>query len=410
MSDFIKFANSFQAVARLRLESITALLELLGNPQDNLKFIHVAGTNGKGSVCAFLQSILMEAGYKTGKYTSPNMIDVCERININGENIPESEMERLMEKVKPLTKEVSKKLGEEPTPFEIWTAVAFCYFESESCDFVVLETGLGGERDATNVIHPPEIAVITRIALDHTEYLGNTLESVAKAKAGIIKKGSKVVTINQDKEAMEVLKEKCREEKCPLFVTEGVEPTSFSEIYETFSYKGVEATLSLGGLSQIENASLAVETALSMGISKEYIKEGLRKATHIGRLEIVSKNPLIIFDGAHNNNGMRALMSSLKRYFPHKETTFVMGVMADKSYGEMLDIIKENGYRKIHAVKVLDNPRAENAEILSERAKEKGFMAKPYKSIKDALENPDELTVICGSLYLYKDYIEKGLQ
>ncbi len=407
MSDFIKFANSFQAVARLKLESITALLEILGNPQKNLKFIHIAGTNGKGSVCAFLQNILIEAGYKTGKYTSPNMVSICERININGENIKEEEMESLIEKIQGASKEVERKLGDMPTPFEIWTAAAFCYFESQKCDYVVLETGLGGERDATNVIPPPEIAVITRIALDHTDYLGNTLSSVAKAKAGIIKKGSVVVTLNQNDEAMAVLKAKCKEENCSLIITDKAEPISYKEIYETFLYNGIEVTSGLGGFSQIENASLAIETALSLGIGEEHIKAGIKKATHIGRFEIVSKEPLIIFDGAHNENGMNALMSSLKRYFPDKEATFIMGVMADKSYGKMLDIIKENGYKKLRCVKVRNNPRAEKAQILSQKAMEKGFTAKAYKSINDALISLDELTVICGSLYLYKDYIEK---
>ncbi len=410
MSDFLKFANSFQAVARLRLESITALLDILGNPQKKLKFIHTAGTNGKGSVCAFLQGIFTSAGYKTGKYTSPNLVSVCERINIDGEDIREEEMKALMESVEDAAEKVAEELGEMPTPFEIWTAAAFCYFEKQKCDMVILETGLGGTRDATNVIDPPEVAVITRIALDHTDYLGDTLSQVAGEKAGIIKSGSKVVTLKQEEEAMAVLLKVCKGKKCPLMITENAKPLGFEDIYETFSYKGIEITSGLGGFSQIENATLAIETALALGIDEKHIKEGIKKAVHKGRFEIVSRKPLIIFDGAHNNNGMNALMKSLKRYFPDKNPTFIMGVMADKSYGEMLDIIKENGYEKIRCVKVENNPRAEEAEILSEKAKEKGFSAKPYKSIKDALENPDELTVICGSLYLYKDYKEKGLQ
>ena len=409
MSDFLKFANSFQAVARLRLESITALLDILGNPQKNLKFIHIAGTNGKGSVCAFLQGIFSSAGYKTGKYTSPNLVSVCERINIDGEDIREEEMETLMESVQLSAEKVAEKLGELPTSFEIWTAAAFCYFEKQKCDIVILETGLGGTRDATNVIGPPEVAVITRIALDHTEYLGDTLSQVAGEKAGIIKNGSKVVTLRQEEEAMAVLERVCQEKKCPLIITEDAKPLGFKDIYETFSYKEIEITSGLGGFSQIENASLAVETALALGIDEEHIKEGIKKAIHKGRFEIVSKKPLMIFDGAHNNNGMNALMKSLKRYFPHKNPTFIMGVMADKSYGEMLDIIKENGYNKIRCVKVENNPRAEKAGILAQRAKEKGFTAEAYQCIGDALKNLDDLTVICGSLYLYKDYKEKGL-
>ncbi len=404
MSNFLKFANSFQAVARLGLNSITALTEILGNPQNDLKFIHIAGTNGKGSVCAFLQNILTCAGYKTGKYTSPNMISVCERINIDGKDISEEDMKRLMETVKLAAEKVKENLGEMPTPFEIWTAAAFCYFKEQKCDYVILETGLGGTRDATNVIPAPEIAVITRIALDHTEYLGSTLSAVAGEKAGIIKSGSKVITINQADEVTSVLKSVCCEKGCPLVITESAIPRGFDRIYETFSYKNIEnITLGLGGFAQIENASLAIETALALKIPEDFIRNGIKIAKHMGRLEIVKENPITLYDGAHNNNGMNALMTSLKRYFPRENPTFVMGVMQDKSYGEMLDIMKENGYNNLRTVKVLDNPRAESAENLAKVAKEKGFNATAYKKIEDALSDLSGLTVICGSLYLYKD-------
>ncbi len=402
---FLKFANSFQAVAKLRLESITALLEILGNPQNKLKFIHIAGTNGKGSVCAFLQNILTLSGLKTGKYTSPNMISVCERISIDGQDISEKAMEELMEKVRLGAELVENKLGEMPTPFEIWTAAAFCYFYEQKCDIVVLETGLGGEMDATNVIPSPIIAVITRIALDHTEYLGNTLKEIASAKAGIIKKGSKVVTLSQPDEAMQIISQACKNNNCPLIITASATSLGFERIYENFSYKNIENISSgLGGFAQIENASLAIEAALNLGISPNIIKQGIKKATHIGRLEIVRKNPLMIFDGAHNVNGMNALMTSLKRYFNGKSITFVMASMADKNYKEMFDIIKENGYSKVRTVSVLDNPRAETAQNLAASANACGLFARAYKNISDALDNPDEITVICGSLYLYKDY------
>ena len=405
MSNFLKFANSFQAVARLGLESITALTEILGNPQNDLKFIHVAGTNGKGSVCAFLQNILTSAGYKTGKYTSPNMISVCERINIDGIDISETDMEHLMETVKSAAEKVCEKLGEMPTPFEIWTAAAFCYFKEQKCDYVILETGLGGTRDATNVISAPEVAVITRIALDHTEYLGSTLSAVAGEKAGIREKGSKGITINQCDEALSVFKAVCLEKNCPLIITENANPQGFDKIYETFSYKNIDNIISgLGGFAQIENASLAIETALALGISEIHIKNGIKNAKHMGRLEIINDNPVILYDGAHNNNGMNALMTSLKRYFPNENPTFVMAVMQDKSYGDMLDIMRENGYNTLRTVKVMDNPRAESAENLAKVAEEKGFSAVAYKSIQDALSNLNGLTVICGSLYLYKDF------
>ncbi len=404
---FLKFANSFQAVARLRLESIEALLEILGNPQKNLKFIHVAGTNGKGSVCAYLQNILTLSGKKTGKYTSPNMISVCERISIDGQDISEKEMMRLMEKVRLGAEKVKESLGELPTPFEIWTAAAFCYFYEQSCDIVVLETGLGGERDATNIIPSPEMAVITRIALDHTEYLGNTITQIAQAKAGIIKAGTKVITIPQYPDAMAVIKKACEEKGCGLTVTDAPVSLGFEWIYERFDYKELKNIVSgLGGYAQIENAVLAIETALALDISADIIKQGIKCAQHMGRLEIISKNPLTIFDGAHNINGMTALISSLKRYFGDRDITFVMATMADKSYGEMLDIIKNAGYKKIRTVSVLDNPRAETAVKLAKTANTRGLWATAFEDIGSALENPEEITVICGSLYLYKDYFD----
>ena len=188
-SDFKKFANSFQAVARLKLEGITCLMKHLGNPQDDLKFIHIAGTNGKGSVCNFLQNIFSDAGYRTGRYTSPNLISVCERISVDGELISQVDIDRIMKVVENAAKAVEVEIGDFPTQFEIWTAAAFCYFKEQKCDIVILETGLGGVRDATNVIKPPVAAVITTIDVDHVEYLGNSLTGIAEAKAGIIKNG-----------------------------------------------------------------------------------------------------------------------------------------------------------------------------------------------------------------------------
>jgi len=174
-NSFKSYANSFQAIARLRLESIECLLNHLGNPQNDLKFIHIAGTNGKGSVCSFLQCIFQDAGYLTGKYTSPNLISVCERISVDGENIPQNELDDVLAKVEKGVRLVEKDLGEAPTQFEIWTAAAFLYFKARKCDIVILETGLGGTRDATNIIPPPLASVICRLDLDHTEYLGKTI-------------------------------------------------------------------------------------------------------------------------------------------------------------------------------------------------------------------------------------------
>ena len=174
-NNFKKFANSFQAVARLRLEGISCLMKYLGNPQNNLKFIHIAGTNGKGSVCNFLQCIYTDAGYRTGRYTSPNLVSVCERISVDGVLISDEDINRILSTVEDAARKVETELGDLPTQFEIWTAAAFCYFKEQNCDMVILETGLGGTRDATNVIAAPVCSVITSIDIDHTEYLGDRL-------------------------------------------------------------------------------------------------------------------------------------------------------------------------------------------------------------------------------------------
>ena len=187
--EFLNYANSFQAPARLRLESITYLLDALGNPHKKLRCVHIAGTNGKGSVCAFLSSMLTAAGYKTGKYISPNMVRVTERISIDGVDISEDELEILMDEVKTAAEKAKEHFGEYPTQFELWTAAAFLHFLRTGCDVCVIEVGMGGERDATNVIERPLLSVITSISYDHMGFLGSTLTEIARCKAGIIKKG-----------------------------------------------------------------------------------------------------------------------------------------------------------------------------------------------------------------------------
>ena len=204
---FLKYANSFHAVARLRLESITCLLEILGNPHNKISCVHVAGTNGKGSVCAFLQCILTASGKKTGRYISPEMFDLRERITIDGEMIPQTDLDTLLSEVQTAAEKAKESLGELPTQFEIWTAAAFLYFHRQNCDVAVIETGLGGERDATNVIENPLLSIITRIDMDHMNYLGDSLYEIAQAKAGIIKNGCPVITLKQQPDAQRAIDE-----------------------------------------------------------------------------------------------------------------------------------------------------------------------------------------------------------
>ncbi len=414
MSDFKTYANSFQAKSRLGLESIGALCQKCGDPQKMLKFIHVAGTNGKGSTCAFLQCILSDSGLKTGKFISPNMIDVCERISIDGKNISKEELDDILSEVETSAKEVEKEKGAMPTQFEIWTAAAFIYFAKQNCDIVVLETGLGGRLDATNIIDAPLLSIITKIDIDHIEYLGGTIEKIAAEKAGIIKAGSKVITTpNQPKEALAVLKETAKERGAEFIVTQTCENhfhEGMSEIFDFGELKNLK--INLAGIHQTENASLAVTAAQILGVEEKYIRSGIERARNIGRYEKLSENPTVIFDGAHNLNGTEALVNAMNRYFPEEKFSIIYAAMADKDINASLLSLKENGFcerTEIFTVPVKDNPRAETPERLAEKFKYFGFNATPCKTIGEAYKTATEknnTVLICGSLYLYKDFTE----
>ncbi len=413
MSSFKQYGNSFQAKSRLVLESIGMLCKKCGNPQKELKFIHIAGTNGKGSVCAFLQCILTDSGLKTGKFISPNMIDVCERISIDGKNISAAEMDMLLSEVEKEAKEVEKEKGSMPTQFEIWTAAAFIYFAREKCDIVVLETGLGGRLDATNIIDAPLLSIITKIDIDHIEYLGGTLPKIAAEKAGIIKSGTKVITTpNQEEAVLGVLKDKAAQECSEVILakeTENHRHEGMSEIFDISDLKDLK--INLAGLHQTENASLAVEAARLLEIEESHIRTGLLKARNIGRFEKISDNPTVVFDGAHNLNGTKSLVKAIDRYFPHKKLSIIYAAMADKDIDASLNFFKENGFcdkARIFTVSVKDNPRAEKAEKLAAKFNSFGFDATPCADIGEAYEKAikNDVTIICGSLYLYKDLAE----
>lgn len=411
MTDFKTYANSFQAIARLELEGITTLLDYLSHPERDLKFIHVAGTNGKGSVCAFLQKILTHAGYKCGKYISPNLISVNERISIDDKEISDKELCDVLKTVEIASEKVKNKLGDAPTQFEIWTAAAFIYFKEKNCDIVILETGLGGSRDATNVIPSPIASVITGIAKDHMSYLGNTLAQIASQKAGIIKKGGFTVTCRQVDEVENVLKKACEKTETPLYISDSAIVENYRGMNEVMTYRGMsDLEIGIPGIHQIENACIAAETALRLNIPEESIRYGLKTAKNPGRLELIEKNPTVIFDGAHNPNGAAALSNNLKRYFPGQTPVFIMGAMADKDISGMAKALFSE-YKKttVYTVAVCDNPRSESAEKLAEKLSSSNITAVACKNMRTAYDAALEkggLVVICGSLYLYKDLKE----
>lgn len=408
-SDFAGYANGFQAVPRLGLERISALMRLLGNPQEKLHCIHVAGTNGKGSVCAFTEAILRAAGYKVGKYTSPDLVRVNERIVVNGKEITDGELSVLFAKIEKLSHKVKKATGEEISQFEIWTSAAFMYFAEQKCDFVVLETGLGGEFDATNVISGNVMAVITQIDLDHTKLLGDTVEKIAKTKSKIIKpdceSGVTVVT-RQAQSIIDVIAERAAECKTKLVVCGEAESEGFEDIYEKFSYGGISGIKSgLGGIYQISNACTAIEIAKALNIDEKYIKEGIAAAKNPARFEIISKSPLTIYDGAHNPNGMRALTSAMRRYFPDAKRTVIFACMRDKDFMPSLHMLDDGNTRFIFTT-VQQNPRAMGTAELCDAALSGGIKGEYRDTLKEALAaagKDSSLILICGSLYLYKD-------
>lgn len=326
--------------SQLGLERITELMHLLGDPQDELRYVHIAGTNGKGSTAAMLASVLTEAGYRTGLYTSPYIYRFNERIKINGIDISDGELAALAERVKPQV----NKMTDKPTEFEIITAMSFIYFQEKDCDVVVLEVGLGGRLDSTNVIKEPEISVITNIDFDHMEVLGDTLEKIASEKAGIIKESTPVILYEQSVEVMRVISEKCCERNASLMVTDKHALVSVSDSLfgQSFDYRSRKAlTIPLAGRFQLNNAAVVLDTLDVMKekgchISEQAIRDGLKKTVWPGRFEVLSREPIFIVDGAHNPNGVKAFSDCLEEYFSGEKLSFIMGVMADKDYTDMI--------------------------------------------------------------------------
>ena len=410
--DFKSYANSFQTVSRLGLERETDLLARLDNPEKDLHCLHVAGTNGKGSVAEYLAAILRAAGKSVGLYTSPNLVRVNERISVNGEPIGDADLDRLLGVVEQAAKETEAALGETPTQFEIWTAIAFLYYKEKAVDYVVLETGLGGEFDATNVIPGNVAAILTKIDLDHTEYLGDTIEKIAETKSKIVKAACEsgfVISSPQTPGAERVIRERAAAVGVtPVFV-EVPRPGDFDGICERFTYRDIDLAPSLGGVHQIENACIACETALRLGIDAATVARGVASARHPGRLELLSHEPVILYDGGHNPNGITALNASLDRYFPGREMTVIFACMKDKDIAPSLRLLAEPG-RDFLFTTVQNNPRALPAADLKAKAAALGIAGEACDTLAEAIERAKgsgKMILICGSLYLYADLPEE---
>jgi dihydrofolate synthase/folylpolyglutamate synthase len=398
---------------KLDLSNTISLASHLGNPHLRFPSIHVAGSNGKGSVAAMLQSILSEAGYKTGLYTSPHLVDYGERIRIGDEVIDKDFILRFVDD---LRDEINTNGY---TFFEVTTALAFSYFANNKVDIAVLETGMGGRLDSTNIVNPL-ISIITNISLEHVEHLGRTLPQIAIEKAGIIKNGVPTVTSVDDQEVYQVIENVCALRKSPLstaFRNSDVKVRRLSVDRTTFDlgeYENLE--LNLGGRHQMANASLAISAAeelrkMGWRIEGQAVRDGLKGVNWSGRLQIFRESPLTLLDVAHNPAGTKALVDALEEFFPEKEMIFIFGVMADKDYGSMLKEICRKA--KLIVLTKPDYKRAADPELL-----EKALLGenKPYEIIPKvkqayilALKNAKSEDVICitGSHFTVGEFLSE---
>ena len=388
---YIQKISSYGSV--LGLESIRELLRRLGNPQDQLKFIHIAGTNGKGSTLAFLSTILLESGYRVGRYLSPTVFCYEERFQVDGAQIPEEELAACMTVAADAAAEMVLDGWDHPTVFEVETAVAFLYFLRKKCDIVVLETGMGGSTDATNIVATTQLAVITSISMDHAQWLGNTLEEIARKKAGIMKKGIPVVSADQPAGVLEVLQEEAGKRNCPFTRVDmpSVKIAYSSYHIQTFQYKKYkELNIFLPGLYQISNAALAVEAVevlrqLGLRITDRQLKEGLMNTRWPGRFTVLSEDPVMIMDGAHNPDAVLILKKSLQYYFTNAKFIYIMGVFADKEYDKMAEIIAPMADR-IFTVTPPDSARGLPAKELAQAVRRYQPRTEAAGSLEEAVE------------------------
>ena len=418
----ISYIHSFMKFGiRPGLERVAALLSLLGSPQDRLKFVHVAGTNGKGSTSEMLSEILQCGGYKTGLFTSPYVVDFRERMQINSELIGKDELTKHVEKIVPLIEKL-KKSGIEPTEFEVVTAVALDWFAEQSCDAVVLEVGLGGRFDATNIIGTPLVSVITSISLDHMKILGGTIEKIAFEKCGIIKKNGVTVTYPEQKpEALAVIMECAARENNRLIMgnINSVRTEDESISGTDIVYDGLSIHIPLAGRHQTTNAVTAIEAAKALDsrglhITNQNIADGIENAKMPARMEVLCKNPLVIIDGAHNPSGAEALSACIESCLSDYKIIAVMGVMADKDYNKMVKFIAPHCDAMITTTP--SNPRALHADVLLKIARmfcsDSRASENPVSAFDEAFNRTEGKTalLVCGSLYLAEDIRQHAME
>lgn len=391
------------------LERIRTLMAGLGNVQNKLKFVHLAGTNGKGSTSCMLSYILRKAGYKTGLFISPFVIRFNERVQINGQHIPDDTLAEIIERIRP----VADAMADGATEFELITAAAFVWFAEQNCDIVVLETGLGGRLDATNIIPANECAVITNIGIDHTDYLGNTIEDIAYEKACILKQGCPVVAYASEQGAMDVLTAYAMAHGNNMTVADfgAIEPVSADLTGQRFRYKGSEIyDIRLLGGHQLKNASVVLETVetlrhLGWEISEENVREGLAEAQWPARFELLHNDPIVFVDGAHNMQGVESLRAAVAEYLKGQRIVCLTGVLADKDWQQMMGVLQS--FASDFITVTPDSPRALRNTDLAAYLCETNQWVQPAESVAQAMDmalarakDTGSVIVACGSLYM----------
>ncbi len=411
-NDAVEYIHSLEKFGiKPGMERIRALCNELGNPQENLKVIHVAGTNGKGSTSTMISNILRKSGYSTGLFISPYVTDFRERIQYNGNMIAKYELAECVERVKNAIDIISEQ-GLQPTEFEAITATAFLYFEKKKCDFVVLEVGLGGRLDSTNIINAPYVSVITSISFDHTAVLGDTIEKIAAEKCGIIKFGAETVSYPfQSEGAMEVIKKTCADKHNSLRIPDINNLRIKDEQLDgtLASYDGTEFKLPLAGKHMIFNAVTAIEAVRSLSrfginISDESISNGIESSSMPARMELIKKKPIIILDGGHNEGCAAVLSDFIKKHLDGKRIIMVSSMMADKDYLSYLKAVVP--FAETFIATKADVSRALSSDELMNNASvfcgNCYSIENPQKAINAAknIIQPDDVLIVCGSFYL----------
>ena len=408
-------SNFYRGTKNPNLKVMKFLMKEFNHPENKLKAIHIAGTNGKGSVTEMITNVLIKEGYTVGKFISPHLIHYNERISVNNNNISDIEMEELINIINPSIKKYNFENDIPVTLFELETTMALLYFKEKNCDFVVLETGLGGLYDCTNIINHPLVSVITSIGYDHMNILGNTLPEIAYQKAGIIKENSNTVICNQESEVDNVFINECKRKNNILHIIKKTDISnySFDNNFQYFDYKNYNnIIINLKGKVQVQNACLCLEVfeilnALGYNISFENIKNGLKTVIHKGRMEQLNDKPLIIFDGAHNEPAIKNLQDMIKMYYKEMKRIYIISILKRKDYTKMLRIIAEDKDATFILTSGNDTNIYVSSDDLYECMKQFTKNDKIYKKrLEDAIEyaknaNFDTVNFIIGSFYTY---------